>query len=253
MEWTDRAIVLSCRPHGESSALVSLLTPNYGRHAGMVRGGQSARQAGALQIGNRVDATWRARLSEHLGMLVVDMSAAYAAAWLDDPFGLAVLQSACAVTEAALPERLPMASVYESLEYLLSQTNHEDLGAAYARWELELLAALGYGLDLSCCAATGDTQSLTYVSPRSGRAVSTAAGEPYRNRLLALPDFLVNPHGFALPQDICDALRLTGFFLERHVFNSRKSGLPFSRARLLQMCEGHPQTGYDLSVLSAVG
>lgn len=217
MEWTDEAIVLSTRAHGEHGAVVSLVTFQHGRHAGMVAGGQGARARPVLQQGNCVKAVWRARLAEHLGTFALDLSQSLAAAWLDEPEVLAAISSACAVTEASLPERQPMPDVYCGLRALFSMPDKEFWPASYVKWELGLLQALGFGLDLSQCAATGEREDLIYVSPRTGRAISRTAGEPYRDKLLPLPAFLLGG-GLAGKEDIRKGLDLTGFFLSRHVF-----------------------------------
>lgn len=222
MEWTDEAIVLTARRHGESAAIVTLLTRERGRHAGLVPGGAGKRARGIYEAGNRVIATWRARLEEHLGHFACELAAANAARLLDDPLRLAALAAAVAVAESALPEREPHPRAFAGLAGLIAAlTDAErataDWAAAYARWELDLLAELGFGLDLSECAATGSNDRLVYVSPKSGRAVSAAAGEPYRDRLLTLPAFLIGPAP-APPDDLRAALRLTGHFLARDVF-----------------------------------
>jgi len=232
MEWTDEGIVLSARKHGETSAIVTLLTRAYGRHAGLVRGGAGKAARGILQPGNRVEARWRARLAEHLGTLTCEMTYAFAAAVLDDAARLAALSSACAIAEAALPEREPFPSVYDGLLALLGAIENDVWPVAYVRWELGLLTQLGFGLDLSECAATGRNDQLAYVSPKSGRAVSLAAGEPYKGRLLALPAFLAGGGNGAGPGALLDGLRLTGHFLERHLFAPMGVPMPAARRRL---------------------
>lgn len=233
MEWVDEGIVLSVRKHGETSAIAMLLTRRHGRHAGLVRGGIGKAARGVLQPGNRVEARWRARLAEHLGTLVCEAVHAYAAAVLDDPDRLAALSAACAVAEAALPEREPAAAVHDGLLALLGAIENGVWPVAYVRWELGLLAELGFGLDLTECAATGRNDQLAYVSPKSGRAVSLAAGEPYRERLLVLPPFLVDGAGNgATAADLSNGLRLTGHFLERHVFAPAGTSMPAARRRL---------------------
>jgi DNA repair protein RecO (recombination protein O) len=224
MEWDDDGIVLSARKHGESAVIASLLTRDHGRHPGLVRGGAGTRARGLYQPGNRVSVHWRGRLSEHLGSYRCELSRSTAANVLDDKLGLAVLRAACAVTEVALPERHPYGRVYETLEALLGAVaeSSKTLVAHYVHWELELLAEIGYGLDLSACAATGTNDNLAYVSPKTGRAVSLSAGEPYRDRLLALPAFLIGagPPGGSLPAgDLAAGLKLTGYFLDRHVLS----------------------------------
>lgn len=232
MEWTDEGIILSARKHGETSAIVTLLTRAYGRHAGLVRGGAGKGARGILQPGNRVEARWRARLAEHLGTLTCEMTHAFAAAVLDDADRLAALSAACAIAEAALPEREPFPPVYDGLLALLQAIENDVWPVAYVRWELGLLTQLGFGLDLSECAATGRNDQLAYVSPKSGRAVSMAAGEPYKGRLLALPAFLAGGGNGAAPGALLDGLRLTGHFLERHVFAAMGAAMPAARRRL---------------------
>lgn len=236
MRWQDEAIVLSARPHGETAAIVQLLTRYQGRHAGLVRGGQSARVRGVYQSGNRVAATWSGRLPEHLGTLECELVDAHAATVLDDPDRLAALASATAVCEGAMPERQPHPACYEGLLALFEALESEHWAEVYVRWELALLAELGFGLDLSSCAAGGDNDQLAYVSPRSGRAVSLSAGTPYREKLLTLPAFLVgrSEGGSA---EVAEGLALTGFFLERHLFHPHDKALPAARRRLEQRFE----------------
>ena len=236
MDWSDDGIVLAARRHGESSAVVQLLTRGQGRHAGLARGGAGSRGRGIYQPGNLVAARWRARLPEHLGSYTCELAHSYAAALLDDPLRLAALASACAVAEAALPERHPYPKLYGAFIALLDGLDGEPQWAAvYARWELGLLDELGFGLDLSRCASTGVTENLSYVSPKSGRAVSREAGAPYRDKLLPLPGFLAGNAGGGDTEapDIAAALRLTGHFLGRHVFAPHHKGLPPARDRFV--------------------
>lgn len=237
MDWTDDALVLGACRHGETSAVVSLLTAQHGRHAGLVRGARSARLRGVLQPGNRVRATWRARLSDHLGTLTVEQTAAYAAPLMAHPGRLAALSAACSLIEIGLPERQPAPEAFARLDHLFQALGDDAWAAFYVRWELALLAELGFGLDLGACAATGVTQDLVYVSPRSGRAVSREAGAPYRERLLPLPDFLGLPGSSADPAAILDGLRLTGHFLDAHVLTPLGRRMPDARARLVAQLE----------------
>jgi len=235
MEWSDSGIVLSARRHGETSSLVMLFTQQHGRHAGLVRGGQGRRARGLYQAGNRVSAVWRARLEEHLGNYRCELTHASAAGLLDDALRLAALSSACAVVEAALPERHPYASLYTDFLQLAEDIESADAWPqTYARFELTLLAELGFGLDLSACAVSGDTTNLIYVSPRSGRAVSAEAGAQWREKLLPLPAFLCRPEMVEPPtaEDLRAALSLTGWFLAGHVFAG--ANLPPARERFLE-------------------
>lgn len=233
MEWRDEAIVLTVRRHGESAAICSLLTRGHGRHAGLVRGGASRRMRGTLQPGNLVLATWRARLEEHLGTYAVEPVRSHAVLY-ERPGPLAALSAATALVEATLPERAPHPELYRSLSGLLEALESPGWGAAYVRWELSLLAELGFGLDLGSCAATGANDELAWVSPNSGRAVSLSAGEPWRDRLLPLPAFLSPAGGPADAGAVADGLRLAGWFLERHVFEPHGRTSPDARERLVR-------------------
>jgi DNA repair protein RecO (recombination protein O) len=248
MEWTDQGILLSARRHGESAAIASLLTPGYGRHAGLVPGGGGRRMRATLQPGNLLQATWRARLAEHLGYMTCELVEGWSADLLDDDLRLAGLTAALALVDAALPEREPHRRIYDDIQTLRGGDGIEIWGAMYARFEATVLADLGYGLDLASCAATGATSGLTHVSPKTGRAVSSAAATPYKGRLLPLPAFLLPAADPAAPvarADLLAGLKLTGFFLEQNVFShlpapargngetEQRRGLPPAREWLL--------------------
>ncbi len=237
MEWSDDGIVLVARRHGETSAILSLLTLGHGRHAGLVRGGASKRWRGVLQPGNEITATWRARLEEHLGAYTLEPVRSHAVLY-DKPGPLAALTSACALVEMALPERAPHGGLFESLRALLGLLDEALWAESYVRWELTLLADLGFGLDLGACAATGVNDGLAYVSPKSGRAVSLSAGEPWRDKLLALPEFLAPGGGDPDAGQIAEGLALTGWFLEAHVFGPHDMTTPDSRERLVGHIHG---------------
>lgn len=234
-EWQDEAIVLAVRPHGETAAIVTLLTCHHGRHAGLVRGGQSRQHKAVLQPGNLVIANWRARLEDQLGSLTIELETAMASRVLDDPKRLAGLAACCAVIEGCLPEREPAEAVYLASCALIRLIADPDAGlswlAGYIRWELEMLEIAGFRLSLSRCAISGEMENLAWVSPRSGAAVTDAAAGAYSPRLLALPGFL---GGVARSpeQDLVDGLRLTGYFLDRQVFGQHHQPLPAARQRL---------------------
>jgi DNA repair protein RecO (recombination protein O) len=233
MEWTDEAIVLGRRKHGESSAIVALLTQNNGRHLGLVRGGSGSRAGGLYQPGNIVSARWRARLSEHLGTYTCELQEGVAARLLDDGARLGALASACAVIESSLAEREPHPALYAATRALWTALDGPNWATAYVRWETTCLADLGFGLDLERCAVNGGREALRYVSPRSGRAVSADAGAAFADRLLTLPAFLRDPGEAAAPKEILAGLRLTGHFLERHVLAPQNRHLPPARTRLI--------------------
>jgi DNA repair protein RecO (recombination protein O) len=232
MEWTDDGIVLGVRRHGESSGVVELLTREHGRHLGLVRGAASQRLRPVLQPGNTVRAVWRARLDEHLGLYVIEGLQLRAAGLIAVSHGVYGVTHLAALARL-LPERDPHQDIYARLAYALD--DFEDAGGAavhLVRFELAILAELGFGLDLDNCAATGETRDLIYVSPKSGNAVSRAAGAPWADRLLRLPSFLRDSEdGFHedgangwSDQDLADGFRLTGMFLLRHVLEPRGQG-----------------------------
>jgi DNA repair protein RecO (recombination protein O) len=231
MEWNDRGIVLASRPHGETGLVVSLLTRDHGRHAGFVYGGISRKARPIWQAGNVVEIAWRARLAEQLGSFTGELREPHAARTLDDALGLAGLAAACAVVDAALPEREPHPAMFDGFHAFLVALGHAGWPVIYVRLELGLLQELGFGLDLEKCAVTGATDDLAYVSPKTGRAVSRTAAEPYKGKLLALPAFLSTG---GLPQndnELHQGLDMTGYFLERHVFWPHNKPLPPARSR----------------------
>ena len=233
MHWSEPGIVLAVRRHGETALVAHALTRGHGRHAGLVHGGQGRRGRTVFQVGNAVQLTWHARLDEHLGTYAGELVTGHAARVLEDPLRLACLAAAAAMAEAGLPEREPHPQAYDGLAGLLDALDRaRDWAPAYAQWELALLAELGFGLDLRRCAATGATDDLIYVSPKSGQAVSRAAGAAYRTQMLPLPAFLISD----APPDrdaVLDALRLGGFFWEQRVFQPHGRKLPAARTRFV--------------------
>jgi DNA repair protein RecO (recombination protein O) len=235
MHWADTGFVLGTRRHGESALIVELLTRERGRHAGLVRGGQSPRRRALLQPGNEIAATWHGRLAEHLGTLDCELLQPHAARFLDDPDRLAALAAAVALLIAALPERQPYADCHASFAALLQSLEAEtDWARAYVAWECELLAAVGFGLDLARCAASETNQDLAYVSPRTGRAVSREAGARYKDKLLPLPGFLWRSDASASPADIVAGLLLTRHFLLHHLLEPQGGRLPEARERFFE-------------------
>lgn len=242
MDWSDDALVLSARRHGETSAIVTLLTRERGAHGGLVKGGFAKRSRAVIEPGNRVFATWRARLAEHLGQYQLEVQHSHSAELLDTPDRLAGMSAALAVCAAALPEREPHPALFEVLCTFLDALEHADIsphiagwGSLYVKWELGLLRELGFRLDLDHCAATGVTDDLLWVSPKSGRAVSREAGEPYADKLLPLPAFVREDGGVAgHVNDVILGLKLTGYFLERHIFAPQEKQIPQARARLIE-------------------
>lgn len=234
MDWQDDGILLSARPHGETAAIVDLFTAAHGRHAGVVRGGQSRKVRGTLQPGTQVQAAWHARLGEHLGAYLIEPRASRAALW-DDRATLAGIAAVTALLSASLPERAPHPALYAATLTLFDAMALPGWAAVYLRWEIGLLAELGFALDLSRCAVTGATDGLAFVSPRSGRAVARAAAGGWEGRLLPLPACL-GGDGPAGPQDMAQALALTGHFLTRDALHDRP--LPAARGRLVALLAG---------------
>lgn len=234
MEWRDEGIVLGTRKHGETSAILEVMTRAHGRHLGLVRGGRSRKQQPVLQPGNRVDLLWRARLDEHLGTFQAEAIEMNAARLMDSAVAVYGLQTMAAHLRL-LPERDAHGGLYEALAVMISHLGDADAaGELVARFELLILDELGFGLDLTQCAATGARQDLAYVSPKSGRAVSRAAGGPWRDRMLALPSFLQRGSGRrADAASLEEAFRLTGFFFFRHVYEPRGIEPPDARAGFL--------------------
>jgi DNA repair protein RecO (recombination protein O) len=232
MEWTDSAIVLSARRHGETGSILDVLTREHGRHAGLVRG---SKNRALLQPGNGLMVHWRARLADQLGSFTVELAQARAGALMEGRAALLGLNAFTAVAGAALPERFSYPPVFDAAEILLSAMMDHDFahwGPLYVRWEAGLLEALGFGLDLSQCAATGETSDLIYVSPRSGRAVSRGGGADYAERLLALPGFLLGTNTFPDLADTRSGLALTGHFLAERVLKPNGRDMPSQRLRL---------------------
>jgi len=229
MEWTGEALLIGVRRHGETSVIAEAMVAGRGRHLGLVRGGRTRRLAAVMQPGNTIQLTWRARLEDQLGMFTVELLQARAAELIEDRTRLYLSQLVCEHLRL-LPERDPHDRL---LGMALRLIDSPPDGAALAGFELAVLDDLGYGLDLTTCAVTGTPDDLTHVSPKSGRAVSRAAAEPYKDRLLALPSFLTS-RGNASPHDIADALHLTAHFLQSQIWGPRDTMVPPTRDLLVE-------------------
>jgi DNA repair protein RecO (recombination protein O) len=234
MEWTDDGIVLGTRRHGEASAIVELMTRAHGRHLGLVRGGAGSRLRPVLQPGNVLQVVWRARLDEHLGYYTVDPLYLRAGKLLGAAHAVYAVNHLAALVRL-LPERDPHENIFDAVEAILEHLDTPlDAAAHIVRFELDMLAELGFGLDLMSCAATGVTENLAFVSPKSGRAVSRDAGEAWRDKLLRLPSFLHQDANAApTAAELADAFALTGFFLSRHALEPRGQDLADARAHFI--------------------
>jgi DNA repair protein RecO (recombination protein O) len=232
MEWDAPAIILDVRPYGEGDAVTTVMTESHGLHRGLAKGGASRGRSGTWQVGNMLQVRWTARLSDQLGSLTGELIHAGAAHAMQAALPLAMLTAICAVAEGALPEHEPQPRIFDGLVHLiprlpLGQSILTDL----IQWELVVLADLGYGLDFSSCAVTGQTDDLAFVSPRTGRAVTREGAGEWAPRLLPLPEFLTEP----VEPDWAawrDGLRLTGHFLARDAFGHQHRPLPQARAML---------------------
>lgn len=234
MEWTEDAIVLGARPFGEGKLVAEVFARSHGRFGGVVHGGRRA--APALQAGNLVHVTWKARTGDQLGFFSpLDLVEAHAARVMEDRAALAGLASAISLIRIGGAERQAYPGLYDALTLLLENFGDGEFWPPiYARFELGLLSELGYGLDLERCAITGETENLAFVSPRTGRAATAEAGEPFADKLLRLPPFILDPEVPIEEGDVADALALAGYFLERRVFDHVGQGMPEQRRRLIE-------------------
>ena len=243
MQWTDEAIVLAVQPFAEHAARVSVFSKTQGRFVAMVRGAQSAKQRGVYMPGNGVQATWRARLAEHMGQLTCELAVPYAAYVLADAARLDALHAMCTLLEYCLPEREAHPQLYAPFERLLQALQQQaNWPEAYAMLEWTLLSECGFGLDLRNCAATGSRENLVYVSPRSGRAVSEDAGAPYRDRLLPLPACVYKGTSAQTVREAIDVLVLTGYFLHKYLLQPHGRQLPAARERLVRRLQATADT-----------
>jgi DNA repair protein RecO (recombination protein O) len=239
MEWTGDAIMCSALPHGEHGAIARVLTANAGLLAGYVRAGRSTKFRAMLMPGNMLRAEWRMRVESQLGSLTVDLARSRAASFFTNRAAGAAISWATALVSASVPERLPYPHIFAGLEALLETITHAESDLHWAamlvRYEMLVLAELGFGLDLSSCAATGSLDDLVYVSPKSAQAVSAGAGLPYHEKLLCLPDFLIGRDTLPTWQDVHHGLRLTGYFLDRHVLVDRAAVVSEGRRHLVAL------------------
>ena len=230
MEWRDQGLLLTTRRHGESAAIIDVFTQTHGRHAGVVRGGASRKIAPSLQPGAQLDLLWRARLEDHLGAYQVEPIRSRAAAALSGRLALAGLNTVTALLGFCLPEREPHEGLYQRTEQLLDLLGQDEVWPlAYLNWELALLEEMGFGLDLTACAVTGQSDGLIYVSPKSGRAVSAIGAGDWADRMLPLPPCL-RGEGPSPDAQVAQAFDTTGYFL-MHRLAPVLVGKPLPEAR----------------------
>ena len=236
MEWQDQGILLSVRRHGEGSAIIDVLTEHHGRHAGLVRGGGSRKAGALLQPGNQLSLSWRARLEDQLGSFSVELSQARSAALLSVRKKLYGFNAISAMLMKYLPEREPNGDLFQGcLDFLECIENERYWEHRYCLFEFEVLEAIGYGIDLTECAVTGQPHDLTYVSPKSGRAVCAKSAEGWEDKLLRLPSFLLLREPAEISSEsFKEALRLSGYFFENFV-PATPPNLPEARMRFLDI------------------
>jgi DNA repair protein RecO (recombination protein O) len=233
MEWHDEGVLIGVKPYGESSVIAEVMTRLHGRHMGIVRSGRSKNMRSLLQAGNQMACHWRARLEDHLGQYTLEATKMRAATIMQSAFALHGLNLACCLLRL-LPERDPHAAIYEHVTSILDHIDLPEVAPALlVRLEVAVLSDLGFGLDLARCAVSGTTDDLVYVSPKSGRAVSRSAGQPWHDKLLALPAFMRGDASSISAADITAAFVLTGHFLQRDVFAPRGLSMPDARRALL--------------------
>lgn len=242
MDFTDEGVILAARAHGENHAVAEIFTAAHGRWAGLVHGGQGRRMRPLLQSGNAVRIEWKGRLAESLGHFSLELTHAYAGELMQDRLSLSGLTAACAVASACLPEREAHPRAYQAMKILIANLEHAEVWPALmARWELGLLAELGFGLTLDRCASTGARENLIFVSPRSACAVSAEAGEPYKDKLLPLPAFLRGASNGASREEAIAALTTTGYFIETRILHVSDKTLPEARIRLVNLLKEMPE------------
>jgi DNA repair protein RecO (recombination protein O) len=237
MEWRDEGLITGLKKYGETSVILEAMTKEHGRHLGLVKGGRSKRMHAMLQPGNQIEIVWRARLDEHLGTYAIEATALRAARLLTNAEALHALNLITSLLRL-MPERDPHPNLYRAASLIAEELDTSDhVPAMLVRFEMIILAELGFGLDLGTCAATGGHDDLIYVSPKSGRAVSRAAGAPYHDKLLALPTFLRGDDHETKPPscDIRNGFKLTEYFLMRDLFAPR--GLPMPEAHHAYLAE----------------
>ena len=235
IEWRDEGVLLAVRKHGENAVIIEVFTENHGRHSGVVRGGAGRKQAPVLQPGGQIEVVWKARLEEHLGSFTAEPLRSRAAQVMADPLTLAGLTSALGLLNFSLPEREIHSALYKSSVSLLDLMCSTDAWPlAYLHWEIQLLEVLGFGLDLTCCAVSGTTEDLAYVSPKSGRAVAAHHAGRWKTQLLPLVPCMIGD-SVASNAEIGEGLRTTGHFLEKWLAPSLGDrALPLARRRLVE-------------------
>ncbi len=236
MNWSDDALILGVRKFGEGGLILDVLTATRGRQSGLVYGGASRKRRAHYEPGNTLAVAWRGRLEDQLGRFdVAEPTRERATRLLENANALMVITVVTTLLREVLKDGDAAGSaMYEASMLVLDQLEHDTIWPGlYARWELGLLSALGYGLDIESCAISGANDGLSHVSPRTGRAVRGSEAGEYLDRLLRLPEFLYRSNAPLKPGDLKDGLALTGYFLEARIFHALNRPIPEVRTRLV--------------------
>ena len=240
LTFTDEALILVVDKFGDSDAIVQLFTPTHGLCRGVVKRGLTSKNRADVQPATLVEATWKARMPEHLGTITLEAKHSFAARVMHDPLKLSAVGSVMAMMAASLAERDAHPELYAQavnfLQHVAAGVEPLIWLAEYVRLEMALLELAGFGLDLSSCAATGTTEHLHYVSPKSGRAVTQSAGQPYHDRMLTLPEFVRDDgHTPESINEVSAGIMLTGHFLETRLLPALNRKPPSLRAHFTQL------------------
>lgn len=233
MQWTSEAIIIKQQQFSDDKLLCWFFSSSHGVYKGLLTLNKKTRNQ--VQLGNIIHATWRARLEEHLGSYYCELLRPLSMAIINDKLKLNSVLSLCSILSSCLPERTLESKIYdETISYLLSLKDHKDWLTEYIRLELSILQELGYGLNLDACADTGSEEDLYYVSPKTGRAVSKSSGKPYHDKLLLLPQFLIN-EASASEQDIANGLKLNEHFIHKNFYQPHSQEIPQARIRFAEL------------------
>ncbi len=237
MRWESEGIVLGFNLHNEKSYILEVLTKEYGRHKGLIRGIHSKNLRSIIEPGNEVKALWSGRLETHLGNFTIEPIKSWSSLILSKKDKLTALSSLCSLISLTMAEKQPNELIYYNSKEMIKKISSDEDNwiREYINWELGLLSEIGYGIDLSKCAVTSKKDELVYVSPSSGRAVTLEGAGSYKDRLLKLPNFIVSHEYEYDNNDIMNGLELTEYFLRKRFFEPNNLNFPQSRNRLKEI------------------
>jgi DNA repair protein RecO (recombination protein O) len=239
LQWQESGVVLSSKSFAEDAKIVTIFNKTVGKTSGLVKGAKSS-----IQLGDVCEALWRGRTAEQLGTFKIETVFSPFTRAFNDPLRVSAIESLCFLCAKGLPEKAPHPSLFDRIKTLLLSISDANFAAKYALFEVKFLAEVGYGLDLSKCAVTGKTDNLIYVSPRTGCAACGEAGEKYKDRLFALPQFLISKNDTPTDCDVFCSLQITGHFLKAYFCAINGGKLPLSRERLTTELSGFGKARY---------